>query len=98
MTKTEINYSRKCVVNCVVIPVKQLLRFVKTKDNQYYFDPEFKISGRGAYVQNDPTTVAKLFEKKLLNRAFKTKINSDVYQKLEEEVAQWTKTKNVNPM
>ncbi|UVD81810.1 YlxR family protein [Mycoplasma iguanae] len=96
--KIEIKYTRKCIVTSEVKPIKQLVRFNRDKENNFHFDPELKLHGRGAYVTNDANILAILFQKKLLNQAYKTKIQHEIYQKLEEEVIQWQKTKSENQM
>ncbi|AHH45160.1 YlxR family protein [Mesomycoplasma bovoculi] len=83
-----LNYNRKCIVCQQVLHVTKLLRFVY-KNKQVSIDDlsqNSKISGRGAYVCKQEDQIALLFKKRLLNRSFKTKINSEIYEQLLVEV------------
>ncbi|MGY6172278.1 YlxR family protein [Candidatus Mycoplasma pogonae] len=101
--KTEIKTSpkvitRKCIVTNEIKPTTQMLRFVRLANGAIHFDVEHQILGRGAYVTNELQVLEKLFQKKLLNRAFKQKIDHEVYLELKEEVYKWLKTKVENEM
>ncbi|WGI36380.1 YlxR family protein [Mesomycoplasma lagogenitalium] len=88
------NYSRKCIVTNEIVLIDKLLRFVKTKENHIFFDKNKEIKGRGSYVKNDLQIVELLFEKKLLNRAFKQNITKEVYEKLKKEIEEYYGEKN----
>ena len=84
-------YTRKCIVTNQILPVDQLIRFVKTKDGLIKIEKKTKLLGRGAYCLNNLESINELFKKKLLNRSFKTNISNEVYEKLKKEVQNYVK-------
>lgn len=79
---------RTCIVTNEKLPKNQLLRIVKTKDEQYFIDKEQKIQGRGCYVIATNENIETLVKKKLLNRTFRTNVDKKVYDLLMEQ--KWT--------
>lgn len=61
----------------------QMLRIARI-ENEYIFDFNFKLGGRGAYICKDKACLSLTIKKRLLNRAFKTNIDSSVYVRLGE--------------
>ena len=86
-------YERKSIVDNKKYLISDLLWFSKQKDNQIYFDPEFKLKGRGAYCLNNISQLDILFKRKLLNKAFKQNITQEEYDKIRQEVNKWVKMK-----
>ena len=84
-------YTRKCIVTNQILPVDQLIRFVKTKDGLIKVEKKTILLGRGAYCLNNLESINELFKKKLLNRSFKTNISNEVYEKLKKEVEDYVK-------
>lgn len=84
-------YSRKCIVTSEVVPVNKLIRFVLLKDGTIVLEKESRIYGRGAYCKNDVNIINILFERKLLNKSFKTNISSTTYKMLWMEVEEYVK-------
>lgn len=76
---------RTCIACRTERPKKELLRIVRTKDGVFSLDKTGKVSGRGAYICNDKNCIDKLIKKKLLNYAFDTEINIEVYNSIKEE-------------
>ncbi|EIW18531.1 MULTISPECIES: RNase P modulator RnpM [Pelosinus] len=61
---------------------KELLRIVRTPDDDVILDPTGKKSGRGAYLCCNEQCLAKAFKEKRLERALKRVINPEIYEQL----------------
>ena len=61
---------------------KDLLRVVRTPDNEVILDITGKKSGRGVYVCCNEQCFAKAFKEKRLERALKRVIAPEVYEQL----------------
>lgn len=61
---------------------KELLRVVRTPDDEVILDITGKKSGRGAYVCCNEQCLAKAFKEKRLERALKRVIEPHVYEQL----------------
>lgn len=77
---------RKCVVTGEMKPKKDMLRIVKTKDDEISWDDTGKKNGRGAYVSLDTEVIKEAKDKNILSQALKTKVSDDFYDKLFEHV------------
>jgi hypothetical protein len=77
---------RKCVVTGEMKPKKEMLRIVKTKEDEVFWDDTGKKNGRGAYVSLEPEVIKEAKEKDILSRALKTKVSDDFYDELLEHV------------
>ncbi len=67
---------------------KELLRIVRTPDDQVVLDTTGKKSGRGAYVCANEQCLAKAFKEKRLERALKRAIEPQVYEQLHAGIIQ----------
>ena len=67
-------------------PKKELIRVVKTNEEEVLVDLTGKKSGRGAYVCNSIECLEKAFKAKRLNKNLQTNISDDIYNKLKEEI------------
>lgn len=76
---------RTCVVCKKLLPKKEMLRIVKTKDGEVEIDKTNKASGRGAYICDSLECITKCINKKLLNKSFKMAISEDIYNKILED-------------
>ena len=61
---------------------KELLRVVRTPDDEVILDKTGKKSGRGVYVCYNEQCLAKAFKEKRLERALKRVIDPEVYEQL----------------
>ncbi len=61
---------------------KELLRIVRTPDDDIILDSTGKKSGRGAYICCNEQCLAKAFKEKRLERALKRVINPELYEQL----------------
>ena len=77
---------RKCIGCGEMIPKKQLLRIVKTKDGEIKIDITGKENGRGAYLHLSGECLDKAVKLKGLERSFKMSIGKDVYDRLKKEL------------
>ena len=76
-----IKKERKCVACRQNNQQCEMLRLAKI-DNEYKFDEKNQMGGRGAYVCKNNTCIQLAIKKKLFNRAFKTNIDSSIYEEL----------------
>lgn len=67
-------------------PKKELIRVVKTNEEEVLVDLTGKKSGRGAYVCKSIECLEKAFKAKRLNKNLQTNISEDIYNKLKEEI------------
>lgn len=77
---------RKCVVTGEMKPKKDMLRIVKTKDDEISWDDTGKKNGRGAYVSLDTEVIKEAKDRNILSQALKTKVSDDFYDELFEHV------------
>lgn len=77
---------RKCIGCGEMIAKKDMLRVVKTKDNEIKLDSTGKENGRGAYLHFDAGCFDRAVKSKSLERSFKMSIDPDIYHKLSEEL------------
>lgn len=66
---------------------RTLVRVVKSPDGEISLDLTGKKSGRGAYVCKNPECLKKARKKRAFERAFSVQIDEDVYNAMEEEMA-----------
>lgn len=77
---------RKCIGCGEMIAKKEMLRIVKTKDNEIMLDRTGKLNGRGAYIHLSKECFEQSVKSKGLERSFKMSIGTDVYEKLSKEM------------
>ncbi|XJS09678.1 RNase P modulator RnpM [Aerococcaceae bacterium WGS1372] len=73
---------RKCIVSQEMYPKKDLVRVVKTKENEVFLDPTGRQNGRGAYIALEPELALKAKQEKTFDRAFGIKIDDEFYDEL----------------
>ena len=77
---------RKCVVSGEMKGKKEMVRIVKTKEDEIFIDETGKKNGRGAYVSLDPVVIQKAKDKDVLSSVLKTKLSDDFYDELLDHV------------
>lgn len=77
-------HERMCVACGIMREKEALVRIMRSGDG-FSIDPGKKAGGRGAYVCADPACVERMCRKRLLNRAFRTAVQEEEYQKLQED-------------
>ena len=65
---------------------KEMLRVLKTTDDEIVLDTTGKKNGRGAYICNSVECLKQAVKKKSLERSLKTQIPKEIYQELEKEM------------
>jgi predicted RNA-binding protein YlxR (DUF448 family) len=83
------NVFRQCAVQKKLFPRKELFRLVRTKRGNVFFDPEYKIFGRGIHFHRDLQTVEKFFHPKkrgMLSHFLKMNIPPERFEELKKEV------------
>ncbi len=77
---------RKCL-GCNEQKTKhELIRVVKNKDGEIFMDLAGKANGRGAYICKSLECFEKAYKRKAIERALKTKVDDDVYEKMRKEL------------
>jgi predicted RNA-binding protein YlxR (DUF448 family) len=77
---------RRCVVTKEQLPKTELLRIVKNKENEVFVDLIGKANGRGAYIKKDVNVLKTAKDKKILERALETQINTEIYEEIEKVI------------
>lgn len=77
---------RKCVGCNGMKNKKDLIRIIKTQDNEITIDTTGKKNGRGAYICRDINCLTAAAKSKGLERSFKMAIDKSVYEELEKEM------------
>ncbi len=71
---------RSCCVTHEKCEKKELLRIVRTPENEVVVDTTGKLNGRGAYLKKDVEVIKKAQKSKILERILKVSINDSVYE------------------
>ncbi len=77
---------RMCVGCREMKPKSELIRVVKTPEDEIKLDGSGKLSGRGAYICKSEECLKKAEKINGLGRAFEKNVPADVYEKLREEL------------
>lgn len=78
-----IKQVRRCVACRESKQQLEMLRIARV-NQEYLIDVSNKLGGRGAYVCKDKKCIDLAIKKKLLNRAFKSNLDMQIYEKLGE--------------
>lgn len=73
---------RKCIATQQQCPKQDLIRVVKTKEDEVFVDPTGKKNGRGAYLQKTKEAIELAKKKNCLERALGIKIPEEIYEEL----------------
>lgn len=73
---------RKCVATGEMLPKKDMIRVVRSKEGEVSVDPTGKKSGRGAYVSKSEAAVELARKKNILDRQLEAKVPDTVYEEL----------------
>ena len=84
--KTKKRPERTCIVCRSKKDKNDLIRIVRDKDNNFFYDSTGKANGRGAYVCKDEACIEKFLTKNFLERAFRQKIDSETVDQIREEI------------
>ena len=78
---------RQCVGCREMIPKNELLRVIRTPEEEVVLDSTGKKNGRGAYLCRKTECFLKARKTKGLERSLKVSIPEEVYDKLEKEMS-----------
>ena len=81
---------RKCMGCGEMKPKKELVRVVKTPEDEIVLDLTGRKNGRGAYICKSVECFRKCRKGGRLEKAFKTKIDDDIYNQLETKLTEGT--------
>lgn len=74
---------RMCSVTRERFPKVELLRVVKTPENEVKVDLTGKLNGHGAYIKKDLTVLEKAIKTKSLSKALECEIPTSIYDEIE---------------
>ena len=77
---------RKCVGCGEMKPKKEMLRILRTAEEEFVLDATGRKNGRGAYLCCSQDCFLKAVKSKGLERSFKQPIPEGVYKRLEKEM------------
>ncbi|MGN0383977.1 MAG: RNase P modulator RnpM [Eubacterium sp.] len=67
---------------------KEMIRVIKTIDDEICIDLTGRKNGRGAYICNSMSCLEKAIKNKGLERSLKVKIPQEVYEQLREQLGE----------
>ncbi|MFB9273568.1 RNase P modulator RnpM [Cohnella cellulosilytica] len=79
---------RKCVACQEMMPKKELIRIVRSPEGEIHIDLTGKKPGRGAYLCGKVACFKLAKKSKAFERALKTPVGADIYDRLEAEFIQ----------
>lgn len=76
---------RKCVACQQMMPKRELIRVVKTPQDEILIDLTGKKSGRGSYLCGKLSCFKLAKKSKALDRALKHSVSAEIYDQLEQD-------------
>jgi len=73
---------RKCVATGEMLPKKEMIRVVRSKEGEVSVDVSGKKSGRGAYVSKSEEAIEIARKKNVLGHQLDVKIPEEIYDEL----------------
>lgn len=77
---------RSCIVTREKFPKNELVRVVRTPDNNVVVDLTGKVNGRGAYLKKDVEVFKKAKQSKVLNRQLEVEVPDEVFEELNKTI------------
>ncbi len=77
---------RKCVGCGEMKEKKEMIRVIKTPEDEILLDTTGRANGRGAYICNSKDCLKKAVRNKGLERSLKAQIPQDVLERMEKEL------------
>ncbi|HPX33395.1 MAG TPA: YlxR family protein [Erysipelotrichaceae bacterium] len=74
---------RKCIITNERFPKKELIRVVRTPENEVVVDLSGKMNGRGAYLKKDKEVFTLARSKNLLAKQLECEVKETVYDELD---------------
>ena len=75
---------RTCVVTKEKYPKMELIRIVRTPEQEVIIDLKGKVNGRGAYLRKDKEVFEKARKTKILNKYLEIDIKEEIYDELDD--------------
>lgn len=75
---------RSCVVTKEKLPKQELIRVVRTPDQEVMIDITGKANGRGAYLKKDLMVFEKAKKTKVLDRILEIEVKDEIYEELKK--------------
>ena len=75
---------RSCIVTKEKLPKQELIRVVRTPEQQVIVDLTGKANGRGAYLKKDLIVFEKAKKSKVLDKILEIEVKDEIYEKLKE--------------
>ena len=75
---------RSCVVTREKLPKQELIRVVRTPDQEVIVDLNGKANGRGAYLKKDLEVFEKAKKSKVLDKILEIEVKDEIYEKLKK--------------
>ena len=86
MSTTKKVPMRKCVGCQEMKNKKEMIRVIRTSEQEFVLDATGKKNGRGAYICPNRECLSQAIKSKGLERSFKQAIPKEVYESLEKEM------------
>lgn len=80
---------RQCIGCGEMKPKKEMIRVIKTAEDEIILDTTGRKNGRGAYICLESECLQKAIKCKGLERSFKMPIPKDVYEMLTKEMEEF---------
>lgn len=77
---------RKCIACDASKPKKELIRIVKTTEDEIKVDLTGKVNGRGAYVCPSLDCLEKAIKTKKVSRSLGKEIDDSIYEELKNQI------------
>ena len=77
---------RQCTGCREMLPKRDMIRVVKSPENEITLDFKGKAQGRGAYVCKNPECLKKAIKSKALERSLEISIPDEIYAQLNEQM------------
>lgn len=77
---------RQCVGCGEMKPKKEMVRVIKTAENEILLDATGRKNGRGAYLCLNPDCLAKSRKNHGLERSLKSPVQDEIFMQLEKEM------------
>lgn len=73
---------RSCIVTKEKFPKQELIRVVRTPNQEVIVDLTGKANGRGAYLKKDLEVFEKAKKSKILDRILEIEVKEEIYEQL----------------
>ena len=73
---------RSCIVTREKLPKNELIRVVRTPENEVVVDLTGKVNGRGAYLKKDASVFAKAKQYKILDKHLEVEVPDSIFEEL----------------